>query len=154
MACKRPRTGHAHTQYPLRSHCADYASVQAECGNVSANELTLNSSGNCVTVVSPPRAFVRKPGLICVREHFKSKKIANARNHLSNILPKVIASKKKATSTRLQANVKQATYLPNNTSGCTFRPRTLQQNPAYSKRRLLPKLAVNMHDRRFERIPK
>ena len=34
-----------HTPLPHRSW-ADYAAVQAKCGNLSGNELTCNSSGN------------------------------------------------------------------------------------------------------------
>ena len=37
---------HAYTFDPMKSEWADYAAVQAECGNLSRNELTRNSSGN------------------------------------------------------------------------------------------------------------
>ena len=37
---------HAYTSDPLKSEWDDYAAVQAECGNLSGNELTSNSSGN------------------------------------------------------------------------------------------------------------
>ena len=37
---------HAYTLDPSKSEWADYAAVQAECGNLSGNELTRNSSGN------------------------------------------------------------------------------------------------------------
>ena len=37
---------HAYTLYSSKSEWADYAAVQAECGNLSGNELTRNSSGN------------------------------------------------------------------------------------------------------------
>ena len=37
---------HAYTLDPSKSEWADYAAVQAECGNLSGNELTPNSSGN------------------------------------------------------------------------------------------------------------
>ena len=37
---------HAHTLVPTKSEWADYAAVQASCGNLSGNELTRNSSGN------------------------------------------------------------------------------------------------------------
>ena len=37
---------HAYTLDPSKSELADYAAVQAECGNQSGNELTRNSSGN------------------------------------------------------------------------------------------------------------
>ena len=37
---------HAHTFDPTKSEWADHAAVQAECGNLSGNELTRNWSGN------------------------------------------------------------------------------------------------------------
>ena len=37
---------HAYTLDPSKSECADYAAVQAECGNLFGNEFTRNSSGN------------------------------------------------------------------------------------------------------------
>ena len=37
---------HAYTLDPSKSEWADYAVVQAECGNLSENELTSNSPGN------------------------------------------------------------------------------------------------------------
>ena len=37
---------HTHTPDPWKSEWADYVAVQAECGNLSGNELTRNSSGN------------------------------------------------------------------------------------------------------------
>ena len=57
VARKRPRSfcqkcrwqvtpKHAYTLYPSKSEWADYATIQAECGNLSGNELTRNSSGN------------------------------------------------------------------------------------------------------------
>ena len=58
VACKRARSfyqkcrwqvttpKHAHTLDPTKSEWADYAAVQAECGNLSGNELTCNLSGN------------------------------------------------------------------------------------------------------------
>ena len=39
---------HAYTFDPMKSEWADYAAVQAQCGNLSGNELTRNSSGNCI----------------------------------------------------------------------------------------------------------
>ena len=35
-----------YTLHPKKSEWADYAAVQAECGNLSGNELTRNLSGN------------------------------------------------------------------------------------------------------------
>ena len=37
---------HAYTLDPTNSEWADYTAVQAQCGNLSGNELTRNSSGN------------------------------------------------------------------------------------------------------------
>ena len=37
---------HVHTLDPSKLEWADYAAVQAECRNLSGNELTCNSSGN------------------------------------------------------------------------------------------------------------
>ena len=37
---------HAYTLDPTKSEWADYAGVQAHCGNLSGNELTHNLSGN------------------------------------------------------------------------------------------------------------
>ena len=37
---------HAYTLDPTKSEWADYVAVQAECRNLSGDELTLNSSGN------------------------------------------------------------------------------------------------------------
>ena len=37
---------HAHTLDPTKSELADYAAIQAYCGNLSGNELTRNMSGN------------------------------------------------------------------------------------------------------------
>ena len=55
MARKRPLSfcqrwqvtpKHAYTLDPTKSEWADYVAVQAECRNLSGDELTLNSSGN------------------------------------------------------------------------------------------------------------
>ena len=57
VACKRPQSflqkcrwqvtpKHAYTLYSAKLECADYAAVQAQCGNLSGNELTHNLSGN------------------------------------------------------------------------------------------------------------
>ena len=37
---------HAYTPNPTKSEWTDYAAVQAQCGNLSGNELTHNTSGN------------------------------------------------------------------------------------------------------------
>ena len=66
---------------PSKSEWADYAAVQAECGNLSGNELTRNSSGNARLQSSQlAEPLWTDPGLqsgIRVRElimHFKKKK--------------------------------------------------------------------------------
>ena len=57
VACKRPWSfcqkcrwqvtpKYAYTLDPSKSEWADYATAQTECGNLSGNELTRNSSGN------------------------------------------------------------------------------------------------------------
>ena len=57
VARKRPRSfcqkckwqvtpKHAYTLDPTKSEWADYAAVQAECGNLSGNELARNLPGN------------------------------------------------------------------------------------------------------------
>ena len=57
VARKRPRSfcqkcrwqvtpKHAYTLDPSKSEWADYVAVQAECGNLTGNELTRNLSGN------------------------------------------------------------------------------------------------------------
>ena len=65
VARKRPRSfcrkcrwqvtpKHAYTVDPSKSEWADYAAVQAECGNLSGNELTRNSSGSTRPQSSQP----------------------------------------------------------------------------------------------------
>ena len=60
MARKRPRSfcqkcrwqvtpKHTYNLDPTKSEWADYAVVQAECGSLSGNELTRNSSGNTLS---------------------------------------------------------------------------------------------------------
>ena len=46
IAGGRLHLNHAYTLDPLKSEWADYAAVQAECGNLSGNKLTRNSLGN------------------------------------------------------------------------------------------------------------
>ena len=57
VACKRPWSfclkcrwqvtrKHGYTLDPMKLEWADYATVQAKCGNSSGNELTWNLSGN------------------------------------------------------------------------------------------------------------
>ena len=53
---KKPRwqvtPNQAYTFDPSKSEWADYATVQAECGNLSGNELTCNLSGNTQSQLS------------------------------------------------------------------------------------------------------
>ena len=60
VACKRPQSlcqkcrwqvtpKHAYTLDPTKSEWADYATVQAQCGNLSENELTCKPSGNTLS---------------------------------------------------------------------------------------------------------
>ena len=65
VARKRPRSfyqkcrwqvtpKHAYTLDPMKSEWADYAAVQAQCGNLSGNELTRRLSGNISSQSSQP----------------------------------------------------------------------------------------------------
>ena len=69
---------HAYTIDPTKSEWADYAAVQAECGNLSGNELTRNSSGNTRSQSSQlAEPLWTDPGLkgeISVRELISTKK--------------------------------------------------------------------------------
>ena len=94
---------HAYTLDPSKSECADYAAVQAECGNLSGNELTRNSSGNTRSQSSQlAEPLWTDPGLksgISLHELIstlkKKKKKASAGNELSNMLPKSSHARKK-----------------------------------------------------------
>ena len=79
VARKRPRSfcqkyrrhvtfKHAYTLHPPRSNCAEYATVKAECANVSDNDITLNTSGNTPSQTSDlAENMWTDPGLISVR---------------------------------------------------------------------------------------
>ena len=113
MARKRPRSFcqkcrwqinlNTHTPDPRKSEWAEYAAVQAECGNLSGNELTRNSSGNTWSQSSQLAEPLRTdPGLkkgISVHELISTlttaTKKAQAGNDLSNILPKSSLVRKK-----------------------------------------------------------
>ena len=93
---------HAYTLDPMKSEWADHAAVQAQCGNLSGNELTRNSSGNTRSQSSQlVEPLWTDPGLksgISVRDLIsikKRKKKAQAGNELSNILPKSLHARKK-----------------------------------------------------------
>ena len=84
---------HAYTLAQSKSEWADYAAVQAECGNLSGNELTRNSSGNTRSQSSQPSEQLwTDAGLkseISVRELISTlKEKAQAGNELPNIRPK------------------------------------------------------------------
>ena len=119
VASKRPRSfcqkygwqvtpKHAYTLDPSKSEWADYATVQAECGNLSGNELTRNWSGNSwlqsSQLAEPLWAY---PGLkiginLCeLIATLRKKTKAHAGNELSNILPKSSYMRKKPPGVRL-----------------------------------------------------
>ena len=104
-----------HILDPSESEWADYAAVQAECGNLSRNELTRNSSGNTRSQSSQlAEPLWTAPSLksgISLRELIstlkkkkkkKKKRIKRRRrgggNELSNILPKSSHTGEKATT--------------------------------------------------------
>ena len=111
VARKRPRSfcqkcrwqvtpKHAYTRESTKSEWADYARVQAECGNLSGNEPTRNSPGNTRSQSSQPdEPLWTDPGLksgISLSELISTfKKKAQAGNELSNILPKSSHARKK-----------------------------------------------------------
>ena len=86
---------------PLQSEWADYAAVQAECGNLSRNELTRNSRGNTRSGSSQlAEPLWTDPGVkngISLRELISTlkKKKPQTGNELSDILPKSSHAKKK-----------------------------------------------------------
>ena len=92
---------HAYTLDPTKSERADYAAVQAQCGSLSGNELTHNSSGNTQPQSSQlAEPLWTDPGLksgICVCEESSNKKIkkSTGADEWSNILPKFSQARKK-----------------------------------------------------------
>ena len=83
---------HAYTLDPTKWDWADYAAVQARCGNISRNELTRNLSGNIWPQLSQlTEPLWTDPGtksVISVRELISTlKKKRQAKNEWSNILP-------------------------------------------------------------------
>ena len=117
VACKRPRSfcqkcrwqvtpKHAYTLDPSKLEWADYAAVQAECGNLSGNELTRDSSGNTWSQSSQlAEPLWADPGLkewnYCSRTnlHLKKKKCAGGEMNCRTFSPKILAYKEKATTT-------------------------------------------------------
>ena len=133
VACKRPQSfcqkcrwqvtpKHAYTLHPVKSEWADYATVQAECGNLSGNEVTRNSSGNTKSKSSElAEPLCIDPGLksgISVRELIstkkkrrrkkKKKRKVQAGNELSNILPKSSHTRKKPPHFALRQSVQMS----------------------------------------------
>ena len=101
---------HAYTLDPSKSEWADYAAVQAECGSLSRNELTRNSSGNTRLQSSQlAEPLWTNPGLqskISLRgliSTSKKKKKAQAGNESSDILPKSSHVRKTTTTTTTKA---------------------------------------------------
>ena len=115
VAGKRPRSfcqkcrwqvtqKYVYTLDPLKSEWADYAVVQAECGNLSGNELIHNSSGNTWSQSSQlTEPLWTHPGLksgISVHKlisTLKKKKKKAGREWIAKHFPKVLAHKEKAT---------------------------------------------------------
>ena len=93
----------AYTFDPTKSEWADYATVQAECGNLSGNELTRNLSGN----IRPQSCQLAEllwtdPGLksgisVCELISTLTTTKTQAGNELLNILPKSLHARKKPT---------------------------------------------------------
>ena len=113
VACKRPWSfcqkcrwqvtpKHAYTLDPSKWEWADYAAVQVECGNLSGNKLTHNSSGKTWSQSSQlADPLWTDPGLkseISLRELISTLTTTTkvqAGNELSNILPKSLHTRKK-----------------------------------------------------------
>ena len=83
---------HAYTLDPLKSEWADYATVQAECWNLSGNKLIHNSSENTWSQSSQlAEPLLTDPGLksgISLCELTSTLKKVQVGNELSNIHPK------------------------------------------------------------------
>ena len=86
---------------PSKSEWADYAAVQAECGNLSGNELIRKPSENTRSqssqLAEPLWTVSGQKSGISVRELISNKKIkkTHAGSELSNILPKSSHARKK-----------------------------------------------------------
>ena len=114
VACKRSRSFcqkcrwqvtpiHVYNLDPMKSELADYAAVHAECGNLSENKLTCNSSGNTWPQLSQhAEPLWTDPGLKRLKSEISVcdlistlKKKAQSGNELSNISPKSLDVEKK-----------------------------------------------------------
>ena len=99
---------YAYTLDPTKSEWPDYASAQAQCGNLSGKERTRNLSGNIWPQSSQfAEPLWTDPGIkngISVRELIstskknKKKKQAQAGNEWWTILPQILAIEDKATA--------------------------------------------------------
>ena len=93
-----------YTLVPSKSEWADYAAVQAKCGNLSGNEPTRNSSENArlqssqlavpLWTDSGIKSGISVCKLISTSKKGKERK-AQAGNEWSNILPKSLQARKK-----------------------------------------------------------
>ena len=122
MARKRPRSfcqkywwqvtpKHAYTLDPSKSEWADYAAVQAECGNLSGNELTRNSSGNARSQSSQlAKPLWTDPGLksgISLPELISTlKKMRRRGMNCRTFSQKILAREEKASTTNLRSTDK------------------------------------------------
>ena len=78
---------HADTLDPKKLEWADYAAVQASCGNLSGNELTRNSSGNTRSLsYQLAEPLWNDPGQKCgisVREQISTSKKKKSRREMN-----------------------------------------------------------------------
>ena len=93
---------HAHTFDPTKSEWADYAAVQAQCGNLERNEFTRNSSENTRSQSSQlAEPLWTDPGLksgISVRKLISTLKKSAGRERIVEHSPKILAGEEKATT--------------------------------------------------------
>ena len=97
---------HAYHLDPLQSEWADYAAVQAECGNLSRNELTRSSSGDTKLQLSQLAQLLwTDPGLrvelVCASQSPLKNEEENSAGGDWNVeqFPKILAREEKATNT-------------------------------------------------------
>ena len=120
MARKRPRSfcqkcrwqvtpKHTYTTDPTNWQWADYAAVQAECGNLSGNKLARNSSGNTRSQsFQLAEPLWTDPGLqvgISLRELISALKKNAGREWMVEHSPQILACEEKATTTTLSKRV-------------------------------------------------
>ena len=118
---------HAYTLDPLKLERADYAAVQAKCGNLSGNELTHNSSGNTQSQSSQlVEPLLTDPGLECgislrklisaLKKKKKSKKRA-CRERTVKHSPQILAHKENATASTTSDVFDWASYVSDGFGG-------------------------------------